>query len=115
MATGTFPPLTRHIVISKGEDDNLVYGWWYLDAPFSFIVGTADKSVTVRQLAAHISEEWPSVSIHIRELTELETRPTIDDDEDMRSYDEDKRTLRTLVRRLVKLETEAEITRRGIR
>ena len=103
MATNRHPLLTQHIVISKGEDGGLFYGWWYLNAPFSLVVGSTKAGVlTVDEMAAHIKEEWPDVTIHKQQTTKLEAKPEIADDEDMSGFEEDKITLRTMLRTLVK-------------
>ena len=102
--------LTRRIVVSKGENRTLKYGWWYLDAPFSFVVGTTSihEPMPLRDLIIHIEEEFPGIIVDQRVNTVLETRPTITDDEDMRGFEEDKRYRRTLIRKLVRLEEESE-------
>ena len=98
--------LTQHIVISKGDNDNFVYGWWYPGADFSFVVGTADPDVTLANIAKHIKEEWPDVTVHRRPNLELETTPDIPDDEDMEGYEPNKKELRTLMRNLVRIQRE---------
>ncbi len=100
--------VTQHIVISKGEENNLVYGWWYPGADFSFVVATFEPGVRVADIAKHIKEEWPDVTIHRRLNVELETLPDIPDDEDLDNEpDPDRKALRTMMRGLVKLHRES--------
>ena len=95
---------TRYIAISKGEDNNYVYGWWYPGADFSLIVGICPPEWTLGQVEKAIKSEWPEVIITTLNET-LIVKKEIPDDEDLdKEPDPDKKRLRMALRVLMRVD-----------
>ncbi|KKM39503.1 hypothetical protein LCGC14_1564500 [marine sediment metagenome] len=101
-------PFTKYIAISKGEDDNYVYGWWYPGADFSLVVGICPPEWTLKEVKKSILTEWPDVIIHTTDAT-LIVKKEIPADEDLdKEPDPDKKSLRMALRELMRVDKLSE-------